>query len=140
MPETPYRLLKTEAAPDALVLTITEPQVEGDEVAHALLGELLAATEAAGASNVIVDFQHVRYISSVAFAPLLKLRRKLQEANGRLVVCGLSSMVGDVFYSTRMISSSGDFTAPFEMQPDVAAARAALSVPLGAADDTSPSP
>ena len=127
MPEAPYRLLKTDAVGDVMVLTITEPQVEGDEIATALQRELLAAVDAAGASKVVVDFQHVRYISSVAFAPLLKLRRKLQEGNGRLLVCGLNSMVGDVFYSTRMVSPSGEFTAPFEMHPDAAAAVAALN-------------
>jgi anti-anti-sigma factor len=126
MPEAPKPLLKIDLVPNAVVLTITEPQIEGYEIAEALERELLAAVDHAGVRNVIVDFQQVRYISSVAFAPLLKTRHKLQKVNGRLLVCGLSSMIGDVFYTTRMISPSGDFTAPFELQPDVAAALASL--------------
>jgi anti-anti-sigma factor len=124
-----YRLLQASIEQDVLVLTITEPQVEGDEVARALQQEMLAAAEAANARHIVVDFRNVRYISSVAFGPLLALRRKLQGANGRLMVCGLSQMVGDIFYTTRMVSPSGTFTAPFELQADVAAAIAALSAP-----------
>jgi anti-anti-sigma factor len=127
MAEPQYRLLKTGTEQGVLVLTITEPQIEGDEVARALQQELLAAVAAAGARKVVIDLQHVKYISSVAFGPLLHLRRKLQEVDGRFYVCGLSPMVGDVFYTTRMVSPSGTFVAPFEMQPDVAAAIAALN-------------
>jgi anti-anti-sigma factor len=126
MAEAQYRLVQVSAQDDVLVLTITEPQVEGDAVAQALQRELLTAVGAADARKVVIDFQRVRYISSVAFAPLLSLRRHLQGMGGRFLVCGLSTMVGDIFYSTKMVSPSGTFTAPFEMAPDVAAAIAVL--------------
>jgi anti-anti-sigma factor len=129
MAEPQYRLLRVNAAGDVLVLTLVEAQVEGDSIAQALQRELLAAVTAAGAHKVIVDFQNVKYISSVAFSPLLALRRHLNGAGGRLVVCGLNEMVGDIFYTTKMVSPSGTFTAPFEMQPDVPAAVAALNPP-----------
>jgi anti-anti-sigma factor len=129
MAETQYRLLRVKADGDVLVLTLTEEQVEGDAVAQALQRELLAAATAAGSHKVIVDFQNVKYISSVAFSPLLALRRHLNGAGGRLVVCGLNEMVGDIFYTTKMVSPSGTFAAPFEMQPDVSAAIAALNPP-----------
>jgi anti-anti-sigma factor len=127
MAHTPYRLLQASTEQDVLVLTITEPQVEGDEVAQVLKQEMLAAAEAASLHKAVVDLRNARYISSVAFGPLLALRRKLQEENGRLMVCGLSATVGDVFYTTLMVSPTGNFTAPFELQTDVTSAVAALS-------------
>ncbi len=126
MAEPNYRLLDVNAEGDVLVLTITEPQVEGDQVAQELQRELMAAATAANTCKVIIDFRNVRYISSVAFAPLLALRRHLNDSGGRLLLCGLSSMVGDIFYTTKMVSPAGTFTAPFEMQADVPAALAAL--------------
>jgi anti-anti-sigma factor len=129
MADSQFRLLRISTQGDVLVLTITEPQVEGDTVAQALQRELLAAVNAADARKVVVDFQNVRYISSVAFAPLLSLRRHMQGVNGRFLVCGLTSMVGDIFYTTKMVNPNGTFTAPFEMQQDVSAAVAALSAP-----------
>jgi anti-anti-sigma factor len=142
MAEAQYRLLQVSAEEDVLVLTITEPQIEGDTVAQALQRELLAAVTAADARRVIIDFQRVRYISSVAFSPLLNLRRHLQNVGGRFLVCGLSSMVGDIFYSTKMVSASGAFTAPFEMTADVPAAVAAFKPPTseqGSAPSEAPS-
>jgi anti-anti-sigma factor len=129
MAEPQHRLLQVDAEGDVLVLTLTEAQVEGDAVAQSLQRELLAAVTAAGRHKVVVDFQNVKYISSVAFSPLLALRRHLNGAGGRLVVCGLNEMVGDIFYTTKMVSPSGTFAAPFEMQPDVRAAIAALNPP-----------
>jgi anti-anti-sigma factor len=129
MAEVHYRLLQVSTQEGVLVLTITEPQIEGDAVAQALQRELLAAVIAADARKVVVDMERVRYISSVAFGPLLSLRRHLQGVGGKFLVCGLSSMVGDIFYSTKMVSPSGEFTAPFEMAPDIAAAVAALNTP-----------
>jgi anti-anti-sigma factor len=126
MAEHSYRLLDVNGQGDVLVLTITEPQVEGDPVAQELQRELMAAATAANARKVIIDFRNVRYISSVAFAPLLALRRHLNDCGGRLLLCGLSSMVGDIFYTTKMVSPTGTFTAPFEMQADLPAALAAL--------------
>lgn len=129
------RLLTSRTEQGVLVLTVTESQIEGNEIARELQREMLSAVDAVGARLVVVDLQHVRYVSSVAFGPLLHLRRKLQASAGRLVVCGLSAMVGDVFYTTRMVSPDGTFVAPFEMQADAAAAVAAL----GAAPGRTPS-
>ena len=126
MVEPQYRLLHVNTDGDVLVLTIAPEQVEGDTVSMALQRELLAATAAAGARRVIVDFQNVCYISSVAFSPLLALRRHLNENQGRLMVCGLTSMVGDIFYTTKMVDPTGKLRAPFEMQPDVPSALAAM--------------
>ena len=129
MAEAQYRLFRVNPEGDVLVLTLTEQQVEGDAIAQALQRELLAAVTAADARKVVVDFQNVHYISSVAFSPLLALRRHLNGQKGRLVVCGLNPMVGDIFYTTKMVSPTGTFAAPFEMQPDVPAAVAVLKTP-----------
>jgi anti-anti-sigma factor len=129
MAKPQFRLLQVNTEGEVLVLTLTESQVEGDAVAQALQGELLAASSSMGAQKIVVDFQNVRYISSVAFGPLLALRRQLNGMGGRLVVCGLNEMVGDIFFKTKMVNPAGNFAAPFEMQPDVPAAVAVLKGP-----------
>jgi anti-anti-sigma factor len=110
----------------AIVLTITEPQLQGDPVAEALREDLLAAVDRCGARSVVLDFRRVTYVSSVAFRPLLSLHRKLKQGGGRLVLCGMSERVAEVFHVTRLISTSGSSAAPFESQPDLPAAIASL--------------
>ncbi len=110
-----------------LVLTLTESQFQDEKTAEAILQEMQEMVTYYAARKVAIDFQNVKYISSVAFRPLLNLRRKLQELGGRLILCGLSHVVGDVFYTTRLVSATGEFAAPFEMRPDVASAIARLN-------------
>jgi anti-anti-sigma factor len=110
-----------------LVLTILWGQVEGEDAAHALGREIQEAVGSTGATAVVVDLQHTRFVSSAFFWPLLNLRRQLQAKGGRLLICGLSGAVEDVFCTTRMVSTGGAVDAPFQMAPDRAAAVARLS-------------
>jgi anti-anti-sigma factor len=109
------------------VLTFTTRQIQDEKTAEAILLELLELIEQNRSRKVVIDLQNIKYISSVAFRPLLNIRRKLQEMGGRLVLCGLSSVIGDVFYTTKLVSADGSFAAPFELEPDASAAIARLN-------------
>src|SRR5947209_1688649 len=89
---------------DILVLTILEKHVEGDAIAEELRERLQKALHHSACRHAIIDLREVEYISSVAFRPLLSLRRALLERKGRLVLCGLNPVVGDIFFTTRMIN------------------------------------
>src|SRR5439155_25604355 len=104
-----------------LVLTITEPQLQGDTLVDSLRRELRAAISQPGAQKVVLDFRLVKSISSEAFRPLLSLRRVLGEAGGHMVLCNLSPVVAKTFQVTRLITTSRWSTPPFEMEQDVAA-------------------
>lgn len=105
-----------------LVLTIKQPRIQGEETAQQLRYEMQAALEKGGVNRVVVDLQQVRYLSSVAFWPLLNLRRQLLEIGGRMIICGLNGDIEDLFTTTKMISAGGAADAPFEVAPDAAAA------------------
>jgi anti-anti-sigma factor len=126
MPPSDRPLLRGSLEQGVLVLTITQQRIQGEEAAQALRDELHAAVEHAGVNRVVVDLQHARYLSSVAFWPLLSLRRQLLEAGGRLMICGLSGDIEDIFLTTKMISTGGTVDAPFEVADDVADAVARL--------------
>jgi anti-anti-sigma factor len=146
MPETgPY--LESAVERGVLVLTVIRQQIEGEDIAAALKAELADAVDRAGVNKVILDLRICRYVSSIAFWPLLALRKQLAESEGRLIICGLTGAVYEVFSSTRMVSSSGALDAPFEMAPDRDAALARLAyfdlathlpAPSSSGDETSP--
>jgi hypothetical protein len=48
-----------------------------------------------------------------------------------VLLCGLSPVVGEVFFTTRMATNGGSSTAPFEIEADVATAIARI---LGSPD------
>src|SRR5437016_1586728 len=134
MAPPPDRYLSRRREQDVLVLTILPAKIQDDEMAEALRQELLAAVADTTAPKVVIDFQNTKYLSSVALRPLLHLRQKLQEIGGRLILCGMSFSIGDVFYTTRLASSTGS-VAPFQIEPDVAAAVARLRSPTETRND-----
>jgi anti-anti-sigma factor len=127
MPDLDARYLEVNLEKGVLVLTVLHSRVEGEEVAHAIKEEMTAAVSESGATKVVIDLKNTRYVSSIVFWPLLSLRRQLQERGGQLLICGLTGIVRDVFTMTKMVNSGGAANAPFEMEPDRAAAVARLS-------------
>ena len=119
-------LLRSSLEQGVLVLTIVQPRIQGEEIAQSLREEMLSEVDRAGVNRVVIDLQHARYLSSVAFWPLLSLRRQLLDTGGRLIICGLSGDIEDVFMTTKMISPGGEVDAPFEVAPDAASAVARL--------------
>jgi anti-anti-sigma factor len=132
MSEPQYRYLTTRVEQGVLVLTVTEPQLHGDSLANALRNELLTAITRSNTPNVVLDLRHVKALSSTAVRPLVSLRRHLAEADGRLMLCGLSSAVETVLRTTRLVSPNRSSGAVFETHPNVQSAVAALA---GAAPD-----
>src|SRR5690349_8850127 len=110
------QILTSRVEQGVLVISFVTRQIQDENTAEAVLQQLTALIEQTRASKVVIDFQSIKYISSVAFRPLLNIRRKLHDSGGRLILCGLSSVVGDLFYTTRLVSPTGSFAAPFEME------------------------
>jgi len=50
-----------------------------------------------GATAIVVDLTQLEYISSMGLGYLLNVNKKLQGAGGKLVICGLSGLVKEVF-------------------------------------------
>ena len=113
-----------------VVLTLTEGQILGDELADELRDQLLAITVQAQAQSAVLDFTKVKFLSSSGFRPLLSLHRILRQQGGRLMLCGLSPEVYEIFEVTRLISTKGTTRAPFEVYPDVPSAIAGLYQPV----------
>src|SRR5262245_59830881 len=110
-----------------VVLTLTDVQITGDELADELRDQMLAVAVQSHCQSVVLDFQKVKFLSSSGFRPLLSLHRLLRQQNGKLMLCGLSPEVQEVFEVTRLVSTKGTTRAPFELYPDVATAIASLS-------------
>ena len=119
-------ILESSREGDILILTVAARQIEGEETAQRLKAELTKIVEASGLFEVVLDLTATRYLSSIAFWPLLNLRKYLATRQGRLVLCGLTGAVEEVFMSTKMISSAGAADAPFEVAADREAAVAKM--------------
>ena len=70
-------------------------------------------------TRVILDLSGLEYISSAGLRVLLIVAKKVQQAQGKVALCGLTPNVREIF------AISG-FDAIFSIQPDAAAAIAAV--------------
>jgi anti-anti-sigma factor len=124
---TPKPQLTRSLHQGVLVLTVQEPQLQGDRLITAFRHELEQAVAQGGAKNVVLDLRNVKALSSAAFRPLLSLRHALEARGGRLTLCHLTPVVAEVFQATRTITGSRGASAAFDVQPTLATAVAGLN-------------
>jgi len=86
-----------------LILAIELARISSYEQAEAMGRELIAAVEGKPAPKVVVDMSKLTYMSSVGYGPLITLRSRVRADNGRIILCGLSGVVKDVFEATRLL-------------------------------------
>lgn len=52
--------------------------------------------------NLLLDFSQVNYLSSVVLTELLRVKRAVDETDGRLRLCGMGSTIREVFAITNL--------------------------------------
>lgn len=124
-PTTPFRFTDSRVEDSVLVFDIAEQELHGDEPMAAFGRELLATVDRSGVNNAVLNFTRVTYLTSAAFEPLTGLLHYIRERNGRLILCGLSPLIAEVFEATELIGV-GPAPGLFETRRDVEAALAAF--------------
>ncbi|HEV3118229.1 MAG TPA: STAS domain-containing protein [Gemmataceae bacterium] len=124
-PQHPHVRAGTEQG--VLVLTFLDKELRDEPQCAMIRQEFHDALTRSGDRKIVVDFRNVQFVSSVAFRPLLSLRRLVHDTGARLVLCNLSEMVADVFQATRLLASTQAAAAPFEAKTDLPSAIAYLN-------------
>lgn len=68
-----------------------------DSTTAPVLDQRLGAVVSMPEHRVVLDFGSLEYISSAGFRVLLVAAKRAEESNGRLVLCGLSAKVRQLF-------------------------------------------
>lgn len=95
-----------------LVVDVLPEQLRDVSVVQALREGVIAAIEETKVSHVVIDLSRVKHIGSVAFLAFLAIRR--QSGIDRIVLCGLSEFVQELFRMCKLIASGNGKSAPFE--------------------------
>jgi anti-anti-sigma factor len=78
-------------------VTIVEPRGRMDTAGARPFGDRVVALIRAGAGQIVIDLEHIQYISSAGFRALLIARKQSADTQGKLVLCGLSAEVRRLF-------------------------------------------
>lgn len=95
-----------------LVVDVLPEQLRDFSVVQALREGVIAAIEQTHVKHVVIDLSRVKHLGSVAFLAFLAIRR--QSGIDRIVLCGLSEFVQELFRMCKLIASGGGKSAPFE--------------------------
>ena len=95
--------VQSDAAGRVTTVQLTkQAEYLGSENASAVADELFGLVGEAEGSELQLDLQNVRYMTSTGLKVLLALRRKLHAARGRLILCNPSPQVVEVLDVTRL--------------------------------------
>jgi len=94
---------KEGASGDVIVVHFTRGKVSLDEeTLYHIHGQLLALADDPSASDLLLDFGNVEYLTSVALGTLIGLHKKLLARGRHLTIANLSPRVHEIFAVTRL--------------------------------------
>jgi anti-sigma B factor antagonist len=78
-------------------VVIVEPHGPMDSTTAKPFGDRVVELIRSGSHHLLIDLQHVLYISSAGFRSLLIARKLIDEFDGKLVLCGMSAEIRRLF-------------------------------------------
>ena len=110
LPEYEYIIVKYVDGVAVVNFRESVAMFEGDKV-ESIGGELMNLVASKKEPKILLNLSNAQFISSAMLAHLVKLHRKVQDAKGRIKLCGLRPVIMDAFKVSR-------FDRIFEIQPD----------------------
>jgi anti-sigma B factor antagonist len=95
------RRLELEEIGDVTVVNFVDRKIL-DEQNIQVIGEQLFGLVEEGKRKILLNFNNVEYLSSAALGKLITLNKKLQAAQGRLVLCNIHPQIFEVFEITKL--------------------------------------
>ncbi|MGB0598435.1 MAG: STAS domain-containing protein [Rubripirellula sp.] len=108
----------------AFTLTILVDQIRDPMTSTALRNEMINLVDPISPKCVIVNFEKVQFMGSIGFLALMALRRHLTDS--RMVLCGLSQSLKDVFELCGLVANDANEEVKFEVAENEQAARQAF--------------
>lgn len=78
-------------------VTVLEPRGRIDTNTAKPFGDRMVALIGAGSHNILIDLRQIPYISSAGFRVLLIAAKMMDDAKGKLVLCGMSAEIRRLF-------------------------------------------
>ena len=108
MPDAAYKHLSATLVDDVVVVEITTQEVQHPAVAQAVGAELSRMAAEFKARKFLLDFTHVRYLGSVAFAALSRAVKNVRGAGSQIKFCSMQPSVraaADVIFGADIVGS-----------------------------------
>ena len=89
--------LRVEVVTGIMIVSIVDTELLAEEVIQEVGAQLFPLVDEQGLDRLVLSFREVRYMSSAMIGQLMKLHKKVLKAQGRLILCGFSPDIREVF-------------------------------------------
>jgi anti-sigma B factor antagonist len=96
------RRLEVEDIGDVTVVSFTDKKILDEQNIQIIGEQLFSLIDELGRKKILLNFGNVEYMSSAALGKLITLNKKVQGANGKLVLCNIDANIREVFEITRL--------------------------------------
>jgi len=94
--------LTVENVGDVVVVGFVDRRILDEQNIQIIADQLFSLVEDQHRLKLILNFGNVEYMSSAALGKLITLHKKMAGAKGKLVLCGISQQIFEVFAITKL--------------------------------------
>lgn len=102
MSESQERIVSFEVQGNIVVGTIRTTSVLSAINVADFGNEVVTHIEGTPGINLLLNFEHVDYLSSAVLTELLRINKAIQEAKGQFRLCGVSKVILEIFQITNL--------------------------------------
>ncbi len=87
---------------DVTVVRLLDKRILDEQVIQQIGDDLNKLVDELGRRKLLLDFAQVEFLSSAALAKLIRLHQRLVAVGGKLVLCGISKTIYEIFELTKL--------------------------------------
>jgi anti-sigma B factor antagonist len=96
------RRLELEQIGDVTVVNFIDKKILDEQSIQTIGEQLFSLVDQENCRQMLLNFGNVEFLSSAALGKLIKLKKKLEEVQGRLILCNISPQIFEVFEITKL--------------------------------------
>jgi anti-sigma B factor antagonist len=96
------RRLEVEDIGDVTVVNFTDKKILDEQNIQIIGEQLFSLVDELGRRKLILNFSNVEYLSSAALGKFITLNKKVNAAQGKLVLCNIDPQIYEVFEITKL--------------------------------------
>jgi anti-sigma B factor antagonist len=96
------RRLEVEDVNDVAVVNFVDKKILDEQNIQMIGDDLFRLVDEQARKKILLNFSNVEFLSSAALGKLITMNRKVQAVKGKLVLCGISKEIREVFEITKL--------------------------------------
>ena len=96
------RRLEVEDMGDIAVVNFVDKKILDEQNIQMIGDDLFRLVDELGRRKILLNFRNVEFLSSAALGKLITLNRKVQAVKGKLILCGITKEIREVFEITKL--------------------------------------